>query len=111
VASADLLVVLNVLEGVGFAIFWCGGVAFVAERAPAHLVATGQGLFSGLVFGLGRVLGSSGGGVVAESAGIPVLFGVSAIGCLAAMVVLLAASSLRTRAARAADAGTAGGMA
>jgi MFS transporter, PPP family, 3-phenylpropionic acid transporter len=111
VASADLLVVLNVLEGVGFAIFWCGGVAFVAERAPPHLVATGQGLFSGLVFGLGRVLGSSGGGVVAETSGIPILFGLTAIGCLVAMVVLVAAASLRARAVGVTGAGTAGGVA
>jgi MFS family permease len=82
------VVLLTTLEGIGFALFICGGVAFVAERAPAHLVATGQGVFAGLTFGLARVIGGAGGGIVAERSSIQGLFTVAGLAGLAAAGVL-----------------------
>lgn len=97
-ANADALVVLTSLEGLGYALFICGGVAFVSTRAPRGLGATAQGVFSGVTAGLAAILGSSIGGLIAGSVSISVMF-------LAAGVVCAAGTVLVARAARAAQSG------
>lgn len=96
--QAEMLVLLTTLEGVGFAFFICGAVAFVAQRSSTSLVATGQGLLSGLTFGLGRVVGSSGGGQLAEGLGIAGLFGLAALLGAVAVAVLMHVSRGMARA-------------
>ncbi len=63
------LVVLAPLEGFGFASVFVGGVTVVAERAPAGLQGTAQGLFAAST-GLATIIGSLVGGVIAGALGI-----------------------------------------
>lgn len=85
-----LLVAISPIEGIAFGLFYVGGVTFVAERAPAGLAATAQGVFTA-VAGLAAIVGSAAGGVVAGALEIEGLFAVSAAAStLAALVIALA---------------------
>ena len=84
------LLVIQPIEGFGFACFFVGGVTYLAARAPAGLAATAQGLFAAIA-GLATVLGSALGGVAAERLGISGLFAVaSAVGLGGAAVIAVA---------------------
>jgi len=91
--DAPWLVAISPLQGLGFALFLVGGVGFVSSRAPAGLAAMAQGIFSAS-WGLGAILGTGLGGIVAGSTSIAFLFGAAAVGgVVAAAVVGLAARS------------------
>jgi PPP family 3-phenylpropionic acid transporter len=94
--TAGIVVVLTTLEGIGYAFFICGGVAFVSTRAPHSLSATAQGMFSGASQGLAAVIGASIGGLVAGSFSIETMF-------VAAGLVGLAAAVFITRVAAAGE--------
>ena len=79
------------IEGMAFGLFFVGGVTFVAERAPAGLAATAQGLFTG-VSGLASIVGAAVGGLVAAALSIPGLFAICTVGGLiGALIVGVAA--------------------
>lgn len=85
-----MLVLITPLEGVGFGLFFVGGVNFVAHRAPAGLAATAQGVYTASS-GLAAIVGAGFGGFVAGAVTIPGLFAVGAAGGgLAAVVVAVA---------------------
>jgi PPP family 3-phenylpropionic acid transporter len=90
VSDPAALVVLAPLEGFGFASVFVGGVTVVAERAPAGLQGTAQGLFAAST-GLATIIGSLVGGVVAGLLGIEGLFAVSGlIGLVGSLILGLA---------------------
>jgi PPP family 3-phenylpropionic acid transporter len=91
-AATDPLVLLAVapIEGTAFALFYVGGVTFMAERAPAGFTATAQGLFAA-VSGSASIVGSALGGLIAGAISIPGLFATCAAASLvAALVVAIA---------------------
>lgn len=88
VTDPTALVALTALEGFGFGLFYVGGVTFVSQRAPAGLAATAQGVFTGVSAGLGTILGSGLGGLVASELTIPGLFAVCAAGSTVAAAVV-----------------------
>lgn len=90
VVTRDPLVVTlsMLLHGGAFALFLVGGVMYVARRAPPGAAATAQGMLVAIVFGLAQVVGPSIGGLLAESVGLQVTFGLAGIGSLAAVGVL-----------------------
>jgi PPP family 3-phenylpropionic acid transporter len=97
--NAALLVAIAPLEGVGFSLFFVGGVGFVAVRAPAGLAGTAQGVFSATA-GLAAIMGSGAAGMVASSLSIPGMFAVAgAVGIVAAIVVADAVRGSRPRVA------------
>jgi PPP family 3-phenylpropionic acid transporter len=71
-------VLVSPLGGIGFALFYVGVVSVVSAAVPAEAQATAQGLYSGMTFSLGTVVGSALGGFVAPAIGLPGLFLVSA---------------------------------
>jgi hypothetical protein len=80
-------VVIALLEGAAFGLFFVGGVGFVAARAPAGLAGTAQGVFSATT-GLATILGTAAAGVVATAVTIPGMFAVAAaVGLVAALAV------------------------
>jgi MFS family permease len=84
------LLVIQPIEGFGFACFFVGGVTYLAARAPAGLAATAQGLFAA-VAGFATVVGSALGGIGADRLGISGLFAVaSAVGLGGASVIAVA---------------------
>jgi PPP family 3-phenylpropionic acid transporter len=73
--SAPWLVLpISLLHGPGFAVIWTAGVAEADAAAPRGLGATAQGLFSGMIFGLGSALGGFVGGPAYEALGFSRLF-------------------------------------
>lgn len=88
------LVLIAPVEGVGFALFFVGGVTFVAHRAPASLAATAQGVYTA-VSGLAAILGAALGGLVAGAAGIAAMFAACAAGGIAATLVVAFAALAR----------------
>ncbi len=92
--ATDPLILLATapLEGMAFGLFYVGGVTFVAERAPAGLAATAQGLFTAAA-GMASVIGALLGGLIAGALSIPGLFALCAAGSLIAAMVVAAAVS------------------
>jgi PPP family 3-phenylpropionic acid transporter len=81
------LVLIAPLEGIGFACAFVGGVTVLAERLPASLGGTAQGLYSASS-GLATIIGSAVGGTVAGAVGIPGLFATcAAIGLVGSVVI------------------------
>jgi MFS transporter, PPP family, 3-phenylpropionic acid transporter len=93
VRSPVVIAVLNVFEGVGYALLYVSGVMVVGKLVPKHLQATGQSVMQMVGQGLGPVLGASIGGVVYWRFGPRALFlGAAASTLLAAMVIWLTLS-------------------
>lgn len=69
-----LVLPINMLHGPSFAIIWSAGVADADAAAPPGLGATAQGLFAGMMFGLGSALGGFLGGPAYEAIGFAQLF-------------------------------------
>jgi len=65
---------LQLLHGPTFAAIWMAGVAYVAEIAPPGLGNTAQGMFTGVVMGLGSALGAFIGGFLYQSVGFSQMF-------------------------------------
>lgn len=57
-----LVLPLQLLHGPSFSAMWVAGVSYANELAPAGLGATAQGLFSGVMLGLGSAFGGFIGG-------------------------------------------------
>jgi PPP family 3-phenylpropionic acid transporter len=55
--SAGALVALQLLHGLSFGLFWGTAMHALAELVPARVRATGQALFSAIVFGVGNSVG------------------------------------------------------
>jgi MFS transporter, PPP family, 3-phenylpropionic acid transporter len=73
----------QLLHGFCFASVWTAGVHEAQRLAPPGLAATAQSLFNTSIFGVAVILANSIGGVIYQSAGYPVLFGVAALLALA----------------------------
>ena len=56
-SSPAALVLLQLLHGLTFGVFWGCAVEAMARCVPGHLRATGQAVFSAVVFGAGNALG------------------------------------------------------
>ncbi len=67
--SPDLILLIQLLNGVSFAAMWMAGVAYAHEHAPAGLTTTAQGLFAAMVFGIGSATGGFLGGPLLEILG------------------------------------------
>lgn len=55
--SAAAIVALQLLHGLTFGLFWATAIHALGTLVPARLRATGQALFSAVVFGIGNSLG------------------------------------------------------
>ena len=90
VSAPILMVMVAPIEGLAFGLFFVGGVTFIAERAPAGLTGTAQGLFTA-VSGLASIVGAAAGGLIAGAISIQGLFAVcAAASVIAALVVGIA---------------------
>ncbi len=89
------LVLISPLEGIGFASMFVGGVTVIAARAPTGMGGTAQGLFFAST-GLATIIGSFGGGAIAQALSIPGLFLVCGVVSLIGTAIL-AVALLRPR--------------
>ncbi|MFL5727637.1 MAG: MFS transporter [Chloroflexota bacterium] len=67
------------LGGIGFAFFYVGMVTFVSRAVPAEVQATAQGVYTGMTFSLGSVVGTALAGALAPVLGLPGLFLTAAV--------------------------------
>jgi predicted MFS family arabinose efflux permease len=72
--SPEFALVLQLFHGPTFAAIWMAGVAYVAEIAPPGLGNTAQGMFTGVVMGLGSAFGALFGGLLFQSVGFSIMF-------------------------------------
>ena len=109
--TPEILLSASIFGGMGFALFYVGGVTYVSRRVPVELAATAQGIFQGAGNSLGQVTAALGGGVIAAEAGIDGLFSVGAgLGIAATAIIALAVrSGPRQRAGQAECSGRAEG--
>jgi PPP family 3-phenylpropionic acid transporter len=98
VTTAAGLVALSTLHAATFGLFYVGMVALVAECVGANRAASGQALFSSVVFGLGGATGSALAGALYEWLGGPPLFAGAALLDGVAAVVLVAVIRARVTA-------------
>ena len=80
---------IQLLHGPTFAAIWMAGVAHVAEIAPQGLGNTAQGMFTGIVMGLGSALGALLGGFLYQSFGFSLMFLVAGLAVFVAFLVFL----------------------
>ncbi len=96
-----LVLPISLLHGPSFAMIWTAGVADADTAAPLGLGATAQGLFSGMMFGLGSALGGFLGGPAYETIGFARLFSLLGWLTFAMLFVFVAARLLPRRVKRA----------
>lgn len=90
------LIAIAPIEGLGYALFFVGGVDFVSHRAPRGLSGTAQGVYTA-TGGLSSIIGAAAGGALAGALSIPWLFGACAVlGALGAGVIAYAVARPRT---------------
>ncbi len=89
--SAAVVIALQLLHGPSFAIMLVAGVAHANRLAPAGMGATAQGLFSGVMLGLGAAFGAIVGGFTYQSLGLAAMFGWAGAGVLLALFLFVAA--------------------
>ena len=63
------LVALQVVHALTFGVFWGSALAWVGECVPPRLRATGQTLFTGVLYGVGNGLGMLGSGALYDAFG------------------------------------------
>lgn len=92
-----LVLPVSLLHGPSFAMLWSAGVADADAAAPEGLGATAQGLFSGMMMGLGAALGGFAGGPAYEAIGFARLFSLLGWMCVVMMVVFIIARLMPRR--------------
>jgi len=86
-----VLLAASIFGGLGFALFFIGGVTYVSQHVPPELAATAQGIFQGVGNSLAQVTAQALGGAVATLTSVAGLFAIAAgIGIVGAAIIGLA---------------------
>ena len=88
--TPNLVLGLQLLNGLTFPLMWLAGVAYAHEHAPAGLAATAQGLFGAMVYGFGSAVGGFAGGPLFAAIGgraTYMVFGLVILGIVALVAV------------------------
>ena len=91
-----LFLVVQLLHGLTFSAMWVAGVSYADSMAPEGLKATAQGLFSGVLLGLGGIAGGLIGGILFDAFGAVTMFRSAAAVALVGMVLFALASRKAT---------------
>lgn len=77
--SPTVAIAAQVLHGLSFGTFLVGSMGLLAELIPSERRATAQFLYASTVYGVGALIGSSGGGLFVEQFGIRALYAVTPV--------------------------------
>lgn len=83
------ILLIQIVQGVGFALFYSAAVTFVSEASPHELKTTGQTVFWGVAFGGGAVAGNIVGGFLFDRIGVVNLYLLAALGALLSVILLI----------------------
>lgn len=72
--TPELLLAASIFGGVGYALFFVGGVTYVSKRVPPELAATAQGILQGVSNSMSQVFAAALGGTIAAAIHIDGLF-------------------------------------
>lgn len=91
ISNPFFVLAIQAMQGISFALFYFSAVTFVSEIAPSELQVTGQGMFGAFfTFGLAGIAGSLIGGIIFDTLGISVMYGIGGvISILAAFFLFL----------------------
>lgn len=89
--TPELLLSASVFGGIGFALFYVGGVTYVSQHVPSELAATAQGIFQGVGSSLSQVVAAAIGGSIAAAFHIDGMFLVATgLGVIGMFIVAVA---------------------
>jgi len=74
-----MALLIQLLHGPSFSLMWTSGVSYADRIAPSGMNATAQGLFSGVLLGIGSAAGAMLGGLIYQQWGLTLLFRLAAI--------------------------------
>lgn len=77
-ASAKIMILIQFLHSLSFALFFISAISYMAKMVPDRLRASGQGLLSSFMGGVAGIIGSMAGGAVMSLWGPRVLYGLCA---------------------------------
>jgi PPP family 3-phenylpropionic acid transporter len=80
---------IQLLHGPTFSLMWLSGVSYADEIAPGGLGATAQGLFSGVMLGIGSAAGAFLGGFLYDHVGLVSMFRLAAFNSLLGLGFIL----------------------
>lgn len=86
--APPLVLLLQLVNGATYPMFWIAGVAYANERAPKGMQASAQGLFGAATTGVGAALGGLLGGVLLEGMGGRVMYTVFGVIVLVGLTVV-----------------------
>ena len=87
VTAPWLVLIIQLLHGPTFSAIWVAGVSYADNIAPTGLGATAQGIFAGVLLGLGSGTGAVLGGRIYENLGAITMFQVFSLLAFAALAL------------------------
>jgi len=91
------VLLLQLVNGFTFPMYWIAGVAYASQRAPHGMQASGQGLFGAATTGVGAALGGLLGGILIASVGGRAMYTIFGMIVLVGLVVLTLLERRTTR--------------
>jgi len=86
--SHIIVLIVQLLSGIGFSSLWVSGVTHIANNAPPNLVSFSQGVMTAFYAGIGTGFGSLFGGILFGSSGGPkLMFGVVIVISILSMIL------------------------
>jgi PPP family 3-phenylpropionic acid transporter len=82
-----MFLAVQLLHGLTFSAMWVAGVSYADSLAPEGLGATAQGIFSGVLLGLGGISGGLIGGIIYDELGAVAMFRWAAASALVGFVI------------------------
>jgi MFS transporter, PPP family, 3-phenylpropionic acid transporter len=93
-----VVIAIQVLDGIAYALYWSAGVQLVSDLAPARRVATAQTLYGAIASSFSNIVGTSVGGVLLDSIGPRSLYACNTgIGALSLLGFLVFAYIIRRK--------------